>query len=106
MSQKRSAVSRPSHKLAGRHRTRADGLGIQWTLICGYGFRRTDRRRGIDLRIRRLGVRVPPCAPRSTASSDHGVHCCWVPMQQLVQQPRSSLVSREVPSPVQKVVNA
>ena len=32
-------------------------------LTCGYGFRRTGRMPSIDLRIRRLGVRVPPSAP-------------------------------------------
>src|SRR6266480_3692512 len=33
------------------------------TLTCRYGFWRTGRTGGIDLRIRRLGVRVPPSAP-------------------------------------------
>jgi hypothetical protein len=47
-----------------------DGTGL-WqpcrtsgrTLTCGYELRRTDRTHGTDLRIRRLGVRVPPSAP-------------------------------------------
>jgi len=65
-------ISQLSHRLAGRHRTRADGPDIEWTLTCGYGFWRTDRIDGIDLRVRRLGVRVPPSAPSSTAPSDHG----------------------------------
>ena len=46
-------LSQISHRLTGRHWTRADGLDIQWTLTCGYGFRRTDRTGGIDLRIKR-----------------------------------------------------
>ena len=56
-------LSRLSHRLTGRPRARADGLDIQWTLTCGYGFCRTGRTRSIDLRIKRLGVRVPPSAP-------------------------------------------
>src|SRR6266496_1466549 len=48
-------ISQLSHRLAGRHQTMADGLDIQWTLTCGYGFCRTGRTRPIDLRIRRLG---------------------------------------------------
>jgi len=41
-------------------------------MTCGYGLRRTCRTLTIGLRIRRLGVRVPPSAPRSTAPSEHG----------------------------------
>jgi hypothetical protein len=41
----------------------------RWTLTYGYGLRRTRWTHCIDLRIRRLGVRVPPSAPRSTALS-------------------------------------
>ena len=59
--------SSASHGLAGRHRTQAPVLDNWWTMTCGYGFRRTGRTLGIDLRIRRLGVRVPPSAPRSEA---------------------------------------
>jgi hypothetical protein len=54
--------SRLSHRLTGRHRTRPDGLDIQWTLTCGYGFWRTGRTDGIGLRIKRLAVRVCPSA--------------------------------------------
>jgi hypothetical protein len=62
----RTGLSRLSHRLTGRHRTKADGLDIQWTLTCRYGLWRTGRTHGIDLRIRRLGVRVPPSAPLSS----------------------------------------
>jgi hypothetical protein len=34
------------------------------TLTCGYGFRSTGRTLRADLRIRRLGVRIPPSAPK------------------------------------------
>jgi hypothetical protein len=44
-------ISQLSHRLTGRHRTRADGPDIKWTLSCGYGFWRTDRTDGIGLRI-------------------------------------------------------
>ena len=65
-------LSRLSHRLTGRPRARADGLDIQSTLTCGYRFCRTGRTRSIDLRIRRLGVRVPPSAPRSKAPLSRG----------------------------------
>ena len=42
------------------------------TLTCGYGLGRTVRTLSIDLRIRRLGVRVPPSAPSSQALSPIG----------------------------------
>ena len=58
----RPDLSQLSHGLAGRRRTRPDDLDIRRTLICGYGFCRTGRTCSIDLRIRRLGVRVPPSA--------------------------------------------
>ncbi len=45
-------LSQLSHGLVGRHRIRPDGLDIQWTLTCGYGFLRTGWKDGIDLRIR------------------------------------------------------
>ena len=35
------------------------GLDIRWTLTHGYGLCRTGRTYGIDLRIRRLGSRIP-----------------------------------------------
>jgi hypothetical protein len=35
-------------------------LDNRWTMTCGYGLRRTGRTLSIGLRIRRLGVRVPP----------------------------------------------
>jgi len=38
------------------------------TLTCQCGFQRTDRTCSIDLRIWRLGVRVPPSAPSPTRS--------------------------------------
>src|SRR5262249_49029818 len=65
---------------------RADGLDIQWTLACGYRFWRTDRTGGIDLRIRRLGVRVPPSAPRSTANPGRTSSRCGSSCSGKVQQ--------------------
>jgi hypothetical protein len=47
----RADLSRLSHRLTGRHRTRADSLDIEPTLTCSYGFCRTDRTGSIDLRI-------------------------------------------------------
>jgi hypothetical protein len=38
-----AGLSRLSHRLTGRHGTRADGLDMQWTLTCGYGFCSTGR---------------------------------------------------------------
>jgi hypothetical protein len=64
-----ATVSQLSHRLGGRHWTEADSLDIQRTLTCGSGFWRTGRTHGIDLRIRRLGVRVPPSAPDLTVYS-------------------------------------
>lgn len=46
-----AGLSRLSHRLTGRDRTRVDGLDIRRTLTCGYGFWRTNRTGGIDLRI-------------------------------------------------------
>jgi hypothetical protein len=48
-------LSQPSHRLTGRHRTQADSLDIRRILTCGYGFCRTGRTHGIDLRNRRPG---------------------------------------------------
>ena len=45
-------LSQPSHRLTGRHRTRADSLDIRRILTCGFGFWRTGRTHGIDLRIK------------------------------------------------------
>jgi hypothetical protein len=45
-------LSRLSHRLTGRHQTRADSLDVEWTLTCAYGFLRTARTSAIDLRIR------------------------------------------------------
>jgi hypothetical protein len=39
-----------------------------WTLNCGDRLRRTGRTAHTRLRIRRLGVRVPPSAPASQAT--------------------------------------
>ena len=47
MSIREADLSRRSHRLTGRHRTRPDGLDIQWTVTCGYGFQHTDRTRGL-----------------------------------------------------------
>jgi hypothetical protein len=59
-------------------RTVPDGIGPQHlcrthgrTLTCGSGFQRTGRTPSIDLRIRRLGVRVPPSAPGPTGPIAH-----------------------------------
>ena len=41
-------------------------------MTCGYGFQRTGWTHRIDLRIRRLGVRVPPSAPSSQARCPPG----------------------------------
>src|SRR5262249_22617336 len=81
-----AGLSRLSHRLTGRHRTRADGLDIQWTLACGYRFWRTDRTGGIDLRIRRLGDRVPPSAHRSTANPGRTTSRCGSSCSGKVQQ--------------------
>ena len=56
-------VSHPSHRLAGHDRIQPHALDIRPTLTCGYGLRRTGWTPRTDLRIRRLGVRVPPSAP-------------------------------------------
>src|SRR5262249_37937027 len=56
-----------SHRLSRPRRTIADSLDIRRILTCGFGFWRTGWTDGIGLRIRRLGVRVPPSAPRSLA---------------------------------------
>jgi hypothetical protein len=48
----RAYLSRLSHRLTGRHQTRADGLDFQWILTCGYGCWRTGWTNGIDLRIK------------------------------------------------------
>jgi hypothetical protein len=45
-----ATISQLSHRLAGRHRTRADGLDLRRTLTCGYGLRRTRWTSGTDLR--------------------------------------------------------
>ena len=65
-------LSQLSHRLSGPRRTQAQSLDIRRILTCGFGFWRTDRTNGIDLRIRRLGVRVPPSAPRSQAPTRSG----------------------------------
>jgi hypothetical protein len=65
-------LSQLSHELMGRHRTQAPILDTCWTMTCGYGLRRTGRTGGTDLRIRRLGVRVPPSAPSSGVNSPCG----------------------------------
>jgi hypothetical protein len=54
-------------RTGGTHRTQASVLDARWTLTCGYGYRGTGWTRCTDLRIRRLGVRVPPIAPTSEA---------------------------------------
>jgi hypothetical protein len=46
-------LSQPSHRLSGRHRTRANGLDIWRILTCEYGLWRTGRTSFIDLQIRR-----------------------------------------------------
>jgi len=53
-------LSQLSHGLPGRHRTRPEGLDIEWTLTCGYGFCRTGWTCGIDLRIPKA---VPATCP-------------------------------------------
>jgi hypothetical protein len=50
-----------SHRLAGRHRTQMPVPDTCWTLTCGYGFRRTRRTLGTDLRICD-GSSCPPLA--------------------------------------------
>ena len=61
----------------------ADSLDIRRILTCGFGFWRTGWTDGIDLRIRRLGVRVPPSAPlfsqviALTLTSLSGVPFIW-----------------------------
>jgi len=47
-------------------------LHNRWTMTCEYGLQRTGRTLSIDLPIRRLGVRVLPSAPSSTAISPLG----------------------------------
>ncbi len=59
-------LSQPSHRLARRSRTRAVSLEELCTLTCGNGFTDTVRTVGSGLRIRRLGVRIPPSALRVT----------------------------------------
>src|SRR5487761_1132428 len=46
----------------GQDRTRVASLDLRRTLACGYGLRGTGWISGTDLRIRRLGVRIPPSA--------------------------------------------
>jgi hypothetical protein len=70
-------LSQPSHRLAGRHRIRADDLDIERTLACEYGLCRTGRTHGIDLRIRRqefgdYAATVEPVAQRSGLQSFTG----------------------------------
>jgi hypothetical protein len=52
-------LSQPCHRLTGPHRTEADSLDIRRILTCGYGFCRTGRAHGIDLRIKRPGPSLP-----------------------------------------------
>ena len=58
-----TGLSRLSHRLRGPCRTRGISLDLSWTLTCGYGLWRTGWTPRSDLRITRLGVRVPPSAP-------------------------------------------
>ena len=58
-------LSQLSHRLSGQYRTQAHSLDIWRILTCGYGFWRTDRTDGIDLRIRRLGSRSSTRLPAS-----------------------------------------
>jgi hypothetical protein len=59
-------VSQPSHRLMGRRRTEMSAPHTWQTLACGYGLLWTGRTCPTGLRIRRLGVRVPPSAPLSS----------------------------------------
>jgi hypothetical protein len=61
-------------RIAEQHHTSSLGVGAGSGCAC------------IFLRIRRLGVRVPPSAPRSATSSDHGTGRSQVLVQQQVQQ--------------------
>jgi hypothetical protein len=45
-----AGLSRLSHRLIGQHRAQADSLSLRRILTRGYGFWRTGRTRGIDLR--------------------------------------------------------
>jgi hypothetical protein len=60
---RRRDLSQLSHKLVGRHRTRALMLDNRWTMTCGYGFRRTGRTLSIGLRIK--------CLPPGRRSLQH-----------------------------------
>jgi len=52
---KRPALSRPSYRLMGRHRTRESSTDTRWTLTCGNGPGCTGRMPCTRLWIRRLG---------------------------------------------------
>jgi hypothetical protein len=67
-----AGLSQPSHILVGRHRTRASSSDTRWTLTCGNRPARTGQTSFPRLRIRRLGVRVPPSAPSSQALTRSG----------------------------------
>jgi len=71
-------LSHLSHRLRGLGQIRGLGLDDLRTLTCGYGSWRTGWTPRSDLRIRRLGVRVPPSAPRSRPcdSPSGGLHMC------------------------------
>src|SRR5690348_8444557 len=56
-----------SHRLVSWGRILVDFLDSRQTLTCVSGLRWTHRMLGTRLRIKRLGVRVPPSAPRPKA---------------------------------------
>jgi hypothetical protein len=58
-------LSQLFHGLAGPHRAQAHGLDIRRLVTCSFGLWSTGRTSRTGLRIRRLGVRVPPSAPPS-----------------------------------------
>ncbi len=59
----RSGLSHISHRLIGQGWTSIARPDNGETLTCEYGLQRTGWTPRTDLRIRRLGVRVPPSAP-------------------------------------------
>ena len=69
-------ISQPSHILVRRQRTQRSSLDVSVDLTCGDRLSRTGRTPRTRLRIRRLGVRIPPAAPRSKARSDYGTGLC------------------------------
>jgi len=67
-----------------------------------HGLDQTTATACISLRIRRLGVRVPPSAPRSAATSDLGMDRLRTHVQQQVQQ---SLAVELLSEPAQSVTD-